>query len=115
MKGVFEAVPPDGDIHILAGILSSAGAQTIETQSIGIGTVPIILAAGIQLAEDQLPVISLLLLIPIHRAAPTKVFYLEGAIQEPSNADAVPIARPGFIDSVGHDLKDSVFATLQAI
>ena len=81
VQGVFKAVPPDGDVHVPGGVLGGAGAQAVEPQGIFVvvaGDV-VVLAAGVQLAVHQLPVVPLLLLIPVHRAAPARVLHLDGA------------------------------------
>ena len=58
----FEAVPVDGCVKVLAGVLGGAGAQAVEAQGVLIVVaVPAVLAAGVQLAEHQLPVVALLL------------------------------------------------------
>ena len=73
----------------------------------------VVLAAGVQLAEHQLPVELLLLLVPVHRAAPAEVLHLDGVILIPGDGDQGAVALPGLVDGVGQDLKDRVLTALQ--
>ena len=94
MKRIQETVPLDLHIHIFGGVLGGAGAQPVQTQRIIVG---VVLAAGIQLAENQLPVIPLLLLVEIHRHAPPEILHLNGIVLVMGDDDAGTVAGPGFI------------------
>ena len=116
-EAVLEAVPPDGDIHIAGGILGGAGAQAVQSQG-ELVVVPggiVVLAPGVQLAEDQLPVEALLLLVPVHRAAPARVLHLHAVVQEAGDGDGLPVALPSLVDGVGEDLKYRMLAAVQAV
>ncbi len=116
VEGVFGAVPVDGCVEILAGVLGGAGAQAVEAQGILIVVaVPAVLAAGVQLTEHQLPVVALLLFVPVHRTAPAEVLHLDGLVLEPGDDDEIAVALPGLVDGVGHDLKHGMLAALQPV
>ena len=117
MEAVLKAVPPDGHVHVAGGVLGGAGAQTVEAQGVLVvvaGGV-VILAAGVKLAVHQLPVVSLLLFIPVHRAAPARVLHLDGAVRKAGEGDDPAVALPGLVDGVGEDLKDCVLAAVQSV
>ena len=102
-EAVFKAVPPDGDVHVPGGVLGGAGAQAVEAQR-ELVVVPghvIIFAPGVELAEDQLPVEALLLLVPVHRAAPARVLHLHAPVQKTGDGDGRSVALPGLVDGVG--------------
>ena len=117
MERVLLAVPPDGDIHVAGGVLGGTGAQAVEAQGILVvvaGEV-VVLAAGVQLAVHQLPVVPLLLLVPVHRAAAAHVLHLNGAVQEAGDGDGLSVTLPGLVDGVGENLKDRVLTAVQAV
>ena len=117
MKVVALAVPQHLHIHVFRGILGGAGTQTIKAQGIFVIAVAgaIVLAAGVQLAENQLPIVALFLGVIIHRAAAAKILYLHAAIGIAGGDDLFAVALPGFIDGIGEDLEYRVFAALQTI
>ena len=103
MEGVLEAIPVDYRVKKLRRVLGGAGAQAVQAQGVLI-VVPVavlVLAAGVQLTEHQLPVIPPLRLVPIHGAAPAEVLHLDGPVLVPSDDDQVAVALPGLVDSVG--------------
>ena len=117
MEGVFESIPADDGVKVFAGVLGGAGTQAVEAQGVFI-VIPaavLIFAAGIQLAEDQLPVILLLLLVPVHRTAAALVLHFDGLVQVAGDGNEPAVALPGLVDGVGQDLKYRVFAALQPI
>ena len=117
VEGVLKAVPVDHRIKVRAGVLGGAGAQAVEAQGVlvVVAVVVVVLAAGVQLAEHQLPVELLLLLVPVHRAAPAEVLHLDGVILIPGDGDQGAVALPGLVDGVGQDLKDRVLTALQPV
>ena len=117
VEAVLLAVPPDGDIHVPGSVLGGTGAQAVEAQGVLVvvtGDV-VVLAAGVQLAVHQLPVVSLLLLVPVHRAAPAGVLHLDGAVGVAGDGDGAAVALPGLVDGVGQDLEHRVLAAVQAV
>ena len=117
VQGIFVTVPPNGDIHIAGGVLGGAGAQAVESQRIFVvvaGEV-VVFAAGVQFAVHQLPVVALLLLVPVHRAAPAHILHLDGAVIEPGDGDDPSVSLPRLVNGVGEDLKDGVFAAVQPV
>ena len=116
VQGVLLTVPPDGDVHILAGVLGGAGTQAVQAQGVLV-VVPVgaVLAAGVQFAEHQLPVELALFLVPVHRTAPALVLHLKGAVLKPGDSDERAVTLPRLIDGVGQDLKYGVLAAVQPI
>ena len=116
-QGVLLLVPVDLHLHVFAGILGGAEPQAVEPQGklVVVPGVVLVLAPGIQLAEHQLPVVALLVLVIVHRNAPAEVLHLNGAVQifGDDNGGAVPL--PGFVDGVGEDFKHRVLTALQPI
>lgn len=76
---IFEAVAEDPRIEILRGILRGAGAEAVQAEAVFIifAGIVVVFAARVHLAEDQLPVVALLLLVPVHRAAAAEVLDLD--------------------------------------
>ena len=116
VEGILLAVPVDGGVKELAGVLGGAAAQSVEAQGVLV-VVPAVavLPAGVELAEHQLPVVAALGGVPVHRAAPAKVLHLDGLILVPGDDDQVAVALPGLVDGVGEDLKHRVLAPLQGV
>ena len=114
---VLVPVPPDGDVHILGGVLGGAGAQTVEAQGVFIvpALVVFVLAAGVQLAKDQLPVEALLRGVPVQRAAAAEILHLDGLVLKIGEGDEIAVTLPGLVDGVGEDLKDGVLAAVQPV
>ena len=117
MQGVFFPVPADGHIHVPGGVLRGAGAETVQSQRVFVvvAAVVVVLSAGVQLAEYQLPVVFLLLLVPVHRAAPALILHLDGAVGEAGDGDEAAVALPRLVDGVGEDLKYRVLAAVQPV
>ena len=117
MKAVLLAAAPDGHVHIPGGVLGGAGAKAVEAQGelIVLAVFVVVLAAGVQLAEHQLPVVAPLLLVPVHRAAAAHVLHLHRLVQKTGDGDETAVALPGLVDGVGEDLKHGVLAALQPI
>ena len=113
---VAAAIPADGGIEELRGVLGGTGAEAVEAQGILI-VLPIlaIFAAGVHLAENQLPVVAFFLFVVIHRAAPSKVLYLHAQVLVAGDDDGVAVALPRLVDGVGEDLKHRMLAALQVI
>ena len=117
VEGIFLPVPADGHIHVLGGILGGAGAQAVQAQRklVVLPLLVAVFAAGVQLAEHQLPVIPFFIGVPVQGAAPAEVLHLNGAVGKGCQGDGVTVALPGLVNGVGQDLKDCVFAALQSV
>ena len=110
------AVPADGGVKEFRGILGGAGAQTVQAQGIlVVFAILTVFAAGVHLAEHQLPVVALLPFIIIHGAATAEVLHLHAEVLIAGDNDGVTIALSGLIDGVGENLKNRVLAALQVI
>ena len=116
MEIIPESVPADGRVEILGGVLGGAGAQSVEAQGIlVVFSVLPVFAAGVHLTEHQLPVITLLLLVIVYRAASAEILYLHAQVLIAGDDDGIAVALPGLIDGVGEDLKNRVLAALQIV
>ena len=117
VQGVFLAAAPHGDIHVRRGILGGTGTEAVETQRelIVFAVLVVVLAAGVQLAEHQLPVVPPLFFVPVHRAAPAHILHLHRVVGEAGHGDELAVATPGLVDSVGQDLEHRVLAALQPV
>ena len=110
------AVPADGNVHIAAGVLGGAGAQTVQAQGeLIVFPGGVVLASGVHLAEHQLPVVPPLLFVPVHGTAPALVLHLDGPVLEPGDGDHPSEARPGLVDGVGENLEHRVLTALQPV
>ena len=100
---VLEAVPPDSDIHVGGGVLRGTGAKAVQAKRILVVAVPVVVvfAAGVELAEDQLPVPLLLFLVPVDGTASPLVLHLDTVVQVAGEGDETAVALPGLVDGVG--------------
>ena len=117
VQPVLLPVAPHGHVHIAGGILSGAGAQAIQAQGelVVLAVLVVVLAAGVQLAEHQLPVVAPLLLVPVHGTATALILHLNGEIGKAGHGDEPAIACTGLVDGVGEDLEHGVLAALQPV
>ena len=117
MQVVFVSVSENLHIKILRGILGRTGTQAVEPQGVlvAFAVVGVVLAAGVQLTEHQLPVVALLLGVVVHRDTPAEVLHLDGIVQKLSDDDAAAEALSGLVDGVGKDLEHRMFAAFQAV
>ena len=111
------AVPADHRVKVLRGVLGGAGAQAVETQGIFIVSagVVLVLAAGVELAEHQLPVVPSLGLVPVHGAAPAEILHFDGVVEIAGDDDGVAVPLPRLVDGVRENFKHRVLAALQAV
>ena len=111
------AVPQHLHIHVLRRILRRAGTQAVQAQGVLIAAVAaaVVLAAGIQLAKDQLPVVALLLGVIVHRAAAAKILHLYAAVGKAGDDDPGAVALPRLVYGVGEDLEHRMLAALQPV
>ena len=103
MERIFEAVAADGHVKIARGVLRGAGAKAVEAQRkfIVAACIVVIFAARVQLAENQLPIVAALLLVPIHRAAASEVLDLDRAVGVARHDHQIAVALARFVDGVG--------------
>ena len=75
---IFFTVTPDGDIHVFRGVLRCARAEAVKTERVFVVLTLVvrILAACVQLAENELPVKALLICVPVDRASSSEVLDL---------------------------------------
>ena len=113
---VVEAIAVDVGGHPLAGVLGGAQAQAVEAQAeIVVAAALGVFAAGVQLAEDKVPVPAVLSLVVVHRDAAAEVLNLNDVVGVEGDVDAVAMAVTGFIDGVGDDLKDGMGTAFHAV
>lgn len=117
MQGVFVAVAPNRDVHVLGSVLGRAGAQAVgaEREVVVAALVVVILAAGVELAKDELPVKALLGRVPVERAAAAVVLYLNGAIAKDGKGDELAVTLARLVNGVGQDLEGSVCTAIESV
>jgi len=118
MQGILIPVPIDPSVKELRGILGGTGTQTVEAQGIFVVGSPgtlVILAACVHLAEDQLPVVALLLIVPIHGASSAEVLYLNALICIAGHNDQITVSLTGLVNGIGQDLKDRMLTAYEII
>ena len=117
VQAVLLAVPPHGHVHVPGGVLGGAGAKAVQTQGelVVLAVLVVVFAAGVQLAEHQLPVVPPLFFVPVHRAAAPLILHLNGAVGEAGHGDELAVAAPRLVDGVGQDLEHRVLTTLQPV
>ena len=102
--------------HPCRSILGSAQAQTVQAKAELVVILTLaILAACIHLAEQQLPIVAPLAVVPVHGHTAAKVLNDNAAILTAGHVDGIAVAVAGFVDGVGDDLKDGVGAALHAV
>ena len=111
LQKIAEAVAEDFSLHIFGRILRCAQAKPIEADRVFIApALVLVLAAGIQLAEHQLPVIALFLGVVVNRDAAPEILHLDGFILKIGNIDAVAVTEARLINRVRYDLKHGMLA-----
>ena len=117
VQGVLVAVAPDGNVHVLGSVLGRAGAQAVgaEREVVVAALVVVVLAAGVELAEDELPVKAFLGGVPVERAAAAVVLYLNGAIAKGGKGDELAVALARLVNGVGQDLKGGVRTAVESV
>lgn len=117
MQGVLVTVTPNRDVHVLGSVLGRAGAQAVgaEREVVVAALVVVVLAAGVELAEDELPVKALLGRVPVERAATAVILYLNGAIAKGGKGDELAVALACFVNGVGQDLEGGMRAAIESV
>ena len=102
VQGIFVSVAPDRHVHVFGCVLRRAGTETVETEGkfIVAARVVFVLAAGVQLAEDQLPVVALLVRVPVERAAASEVRDFYGFVLKVGESDKIAVALSRLVDGV---------------
>ena len=93
------------------------GAEAVQAEAVFIifAGVVVVFAARVHLAEDQLPVVALLLLVPVHRAAAAEVLDLDAAVGVARDDDELAVALARLVNGVRQDFKHGVFAAVQPV
>ena len=117
MQGVLVAVAPYGDVHVFRGVLRGARAQAVgaEREVVDAALIVVVLAACIQLAEDEFPVEALFRGVPVKRAAAAVVLDLDRAVGKRGQSDEIAIALASLVDRVGQNLEGGVRAAVKAV
>ena len=117
MQRIPVPVAPDGHVHVARGVLRGAGAETVETERIlvALAGIVVVLAAGVQLAVDKLPVHAVFPGVEVHRAAAPLILDLNTVVKIARDGDELAVSLARFVDGVGEDLKHRVFAALQPV
>ena len=103
------AVAVDIGGHPCRGVLGGAQTQTVQAKAELVVILAFaVLAARVHLAEQQLPVEAPLAVVPVHGHTAAKVLHNDAAVLAAGHIDGIAVAVAGFIDRVGHDLKDRV-------
>ena len=99
---IMKAIAPDIRLHPLGRILRGAQAKAVQAQRVLVAFLPgRVFAARVQLAENQLPIVAALLLVPIHRAAASEVLDLDRAVGVARHDYQIAVALARFVDGVG--------------
>ena len=96
---VFIPVAPDRNVHVLRRILRCTGAETVQAEGVFVILTLVvgIFAAGIQLAENKLPVISLFVSVPVDRTASAEVLDLYGLVGIAGHCYNIAVSLAGLV------------------
>ena len=117
VKGILVAITPYRDVHVFGGVLGCARTQAIGAERVVVVAtlVVAVLAACVELAEDEFPVEALFGRVPIKRAATTVVFHLNGAVAEGGQGNQVAIALTCLVDRVGKNLEGGMRTAIKTV
>ena len=102
--------------HPRRGVLGGAQTQTVQAKAELVVILALaVLAARVHLAEQQLPVEAPLAVVPVHGHTAAKVLHDDAAVLAAGHVDGIAVAVAGFVNGVGHDLKDRVGTALHAV
>ena len=104
-------------LHIFRGILGGAKTESVcaERILIAAAVVCLILTAGIQLAESQLPVIFLFFLVILNGYSASLILNLNGLVLKSGNGYCITEALTRLVNRVRDDLEHRVLAALYAV
>ena len=106
------------DVHIFRAVLRRAGAESVQTEREGVGgaaAVVVVFAAGVEFAENELPVVPLFFLVVAERNAATEVLDLDRPIEEDRDDNGIAETLARLVDGVRQDLEEGVFASLEPV
>ena len=117
VQGVLVTVTPNRDVHVLGSVLGRTGAQAVgaEREVVVAALVVVVLAAGVELAKDELPVKALLGRVPVERAATAVILYLNGAISKGGEGDKFAVALACLVNGVRQDLEGGMRAAVESV
>ena len=102
--------------HPRRRVLGGAQTQTVQAKAELVVILTLaVLAARVHLAEQQLPVEATFAVVPVHGHTTAKVLHDDAAVLAAGHVDGIAVAIAGFINGVGHDLKDRVGTALHAV
>ena len=103
MERILVPVAPDSDVHVFRGVLCGARAETVQTERVFVvaAVVVFVLAAGVQLAVDKLPVEAFFRRVPVYGAAAAEILYLDGLVIVERYRYNVAVALACLVDGVG--------------
>ena len=107
-----------GNGHICTGILRCGCAKAVQAKRKLVGRaciIVVVFSARIKLAEYELPVIALFLLIISERNAASEVLHLNGKIQKLLNDNTIAVALSRLVHRVGKNLKKGMLTALKIV
>ena len=117
VQRVLVTVAPNGDVHVLGSVLGRARAQAVgaEREVVVAALVVVVLATGVELAKDELPVKALLGRVPVEWAAAAVVLYLNGTIAKGGKGDELAVALARLVNGIGQDLEGGMRAAVEPV
>ena len=99
MESIAVSVAADINVHIFRAVLGRAQAQTVhaERKFIALALVVIVLASGIHLTENKLPIISFFQLVKIDRDTSAVILNLDRAVGKTGHGDFLSVALPRLV------------------
>ena len=100
MKIVFCLVAENLNIHVFGRILGGTEAKAVkaERKLVAFRFVGVVFSPGVQLTEDQFPVVAPLVLVEIHRDAAAKIFHFDRVVQITGDNDLLTESLTRFVD-----------------
>ena len=100
MERISESISVHRNIHVFGGILGSTGSESVQAEGIFIvfALIVVVFSAGVELAENQLPVIALFFFVVVDRDPAAAVLDLNGFVKEAGDDDFFSEAFSCFIN-----------------